>query len=164
MLGEGYHNFHHEFPIDYRNGPQWYDMDLTKWMIWTLSQLGLASKLRRFPRNEIEKGRIQRKWEVLNSEGKTVNWGVPLEELPIMEWEEFQQQARTGRNLVVIKGAVHDVSAFVTEHPGGAALITGAIGKDVTEMFEGGVYAHSGAAVNLLDTMRVATLAPTRPT
>ncbi|KAJ5897774.1 Acyl-CoA desaturase [Penicillium tannophilum] len=161
MLGEGYHNFHHEFPIDYRNGPQWYDLDTTKWMIWTLSQFGLASKLRRFPRNEIEKGRIQRKWEALNTEGETVDWGVPLEELPIMEWEEFQQQARTGCNFIVIKGVVHDVSAFVTEHPGGTALITAAIGKDATDMFEGGVYPHSGAAVNLLDTMRVAAIAPT---
>ncbi|KAJ5939278.1 Acyl-CoA desaturase [Penicillium verhagenii] len=160
-LGEGYHNFHHEFPIDYRNGVRWYDADLTKWLIWTLSQLGLASKLRRFPQNEIEKGRIQRKWEILNAEGKTVSWGIPSEELPTMEWEEFKQQARTGCNFVVIRGVVHDVSAFVSEHPGGTALITGAIGKDATEMFEGGVYAHSGAASNLLDNMRVARIIDT---
>ncbi|KAJ5654132.1 Acyl-CoA desaturase [Penicillium lividum] len=161
MLGEGYHNFHHEFPIDYRNGPQWYDLDVTKWLIWTFSQLGLATKLRRFPRNEIEKGMIQRKWEMLNIEGKTVDWGIPLDELPVMEWDEFQQQARTGRNLIVINKVVYDVSAFVLEHPGGTALITGAIGKDATDMFQGGVYAHSGAAFNLLDTLRSAVIKET---
>lgn len=157
-LGEGYHNFHHEFPIDYRNGVRWHDFDPTKWVIWLCSQFGLATNLRRFPQNEIEKGRIQRKREKLDEESEKVNWGVPLEELPVMEWEEFEQQARTGCNLIVIRGAVHDVSALVTEHPGGAAMITGAIGKDATEMFEGGVYGHSNAASNLLDTMRIAAI------
>ncbi|KAJ5364278.1 Acyl-CoA desaturase [Penicillium cataractarum] len=157
-LGEGYHNFHHEFPIDYRNGVRWHDFDPTKWVIWLCSQFGLATNLRRFPQNEIEKGRIQRKREKLDEDSEKVNWGVPLEELPVMEWEEFEQQARTGCNLIVIRGAVHDVSAFVTEHPGGASMITGAIGKDATEMFEGGVYGHSNAASNLLDTMRIAAI------
>ena len=32
-LGEGYHNFHHEFPSDFRNGVHWYDYDPTKWFI-----------------------------------------------------------------------------------------------------------------------------------
>ena len=157
-LGEGYHNFHHEFPIDYRNGVRWYDFDPSKWLIWTCYQIGLVSDLRRFPQNEIQKGRLQRRQEKLEKECEMVDWGVPLEELPVMEWEEFQQQARTGCNLIVIKGVVHDVSAFVTEHPGGTAMITGAIGKDATKMFEGGVYGHSGAAFNLLDTMRIALI------
>ncbi|KAJ5444012.1 Acyl-CoA desaturase [Penicillium daleae] len=160
-LGEGYHNFHHEFPIDYRNGVRWHDFDPTKWVIWLCSQFGLATNLRRFPQNEIAKGRIQRKREKLDEESEKVDWGVPLEELPVMEWEEFEQQARTGCNLIVIRGAVHDVSAFVTEHPGGPAMITGAIGKDATEMFEGGVYGHSNAASNLLDTMRIAAIKKT---
>ena len=30
-LGEGYHNYHHEFPSDYRNGIEWYQYDPTKW-------------------------------------------------------------------------------------------------------------------------------------
>lgn len=32
-FGEGYHNFHHEFPSDYRNGVNWFDYDPTKWCI-----------------------------------------------------------------------------------------------------------------------------------
>jgi stearoyl-CoA desaturase (delta-9 desaturase) len=32
--GEGYHNFHHEFPKDYRNGYGLFDYDPSKWLIW----------------------------------------------------------------------------------------------------------------------------------
>lgn len=45
--GEGYHNFHHEFPSDYRNGVRAHQWDPTKWLIWTSDRLGLAGELRR---------------------------------------------------------------------------------------------------------------------
>jgi len=45
--GEGYHNFHHKFPADYRNAVRWYQYDPTKWFIWTMARLGLAYNLRR---------------------------------------------------------------------------------------------------------------------
>ena len=45
--GEGYHNFHHRFPSDYRNGIRWYHWDPTKWCIYTLSKLGLAWDLKK---------------------------------------------------------------------------------------------------------------------
>ncbi len=48
-LGEGYHNYHHSFEWDYRNGPRWYNWDPTKWLIWSLSKVRLASSLRRVP-------------------------------------------------------------------------------------------------------------------
>jgi stearoyl-CoA desaturase (delta-9 desaturase) len=47
--GEGYHNFHHIFQNDYRNGVRWWQYDPTKWLIATLSGLGLASQLKRVP-------------------------------------------------------------------------------------------------------------------
>ena len=37
--GEGYHNFHHIFQSDYRNGIRWWQFDPTKWMIFTASKL-----------------------------------------------------------------------------------------------------------------------------
>ncbi len=46
-LGEGYHNFHHRFPSDYRNGHAWRHFDPTKWWIWTMARTGLASDLKR---------------------------------------------------------------------------------------------------------------------
>jgi stearoyl-CoA desaturase (delta-9 desaturase) len=52
-FGEGYHNFHHIFANDYRNGFRWYHWDPTKWMIQTFSLLGGAHSLNRTPRSEI---------------------------------------------------------------------------------------------------------------
>lgn len=46
-FGEGYHNYHHTFANDYRNGIRWFHFDPTKWLIWTLSKIGLAHGLRR---------------------------------------------------------------------------------------------------------------------
>lgn len=43
---EGYHNYHHAFPNDYRNGISWYHFDPTKWLIWVLEKLHLAKNLR----------------------------------------------------------------------------------------------------------------------
>lgn len=56
--GEGYHNFHHKFQIDYRNGIKWYQWDPTKWVIRSLNMIGLASKLRKISNAEILKARL----------------------------------------------------------------------------------------------------------
>ena len=45
-FGEGYHNYHHMYPSDYRNGPRWYNFDPSKWLISILSVIGLATSLR----------------------------------------------------------------------------------------------------------------------
>lgn len=52
-FGEGYHNYHHEFQHDYRNGVKPASFDPTKWTIWTLEKLGLVSDLRRVPAEKI---------------------------------------------------------------------------------------------------------------
>jgi len=46
-FGEGWHNYHHAFPNDYRNGTRTFDWDPSKWMIWTMSKLGIAYDLKR---------------------------------------------------------------------------------------------------------------------
>lgn len=56
-LGEGYHNFHHRFQWDYRNGVRWYQFDPTKWWIWLLSKVGAAENLRRASRETIEQAK-----------------------------------------------------------------------------------------------------------
>lgn len=45
-FGEGFHNFHHKFPIDYRNGIKWYHYDPSKWIIKLLHILNLAKDLK----------------------------------------------------------------------------------------------------------------------
>lgn len=44
-FGEGYHNYHHAYSRDYRNGPRWYNFDPSKWLIFGLSRTGLAQNL-----------------------------------------------------------------------------------------------------------------------
>jgi len=56
--GEGYHNYHHIFQYDYRNGVKWWQYDPTKWLIWTCSKLGLAKNLRRIPSFNIKKAEL----------------------------------------------------------------------------------------------------------
>ncbi len=52
-MGEGFHNYHHQFPLDYRNGIRWFHYDPTKWLIFGLSLVGLASDLRRISDHKI---------------------------------------------------------------------------------------------------------------
>lgn len=54
-FGEGYHNYHHTFANDYRNGVRWYQYDPTKWLIWILNKFGLASDLKRMSKVAINK-------------------------------------------------------------------------------------------------------------
>jgi stearoyl-CoA desaturase (Delta-9 desaturase) len=63
--GEGYHNYHHTFAYDYRNGIRWYHYDPTKWLIWTLSKFGLASRLKKNQSYFIEKRIITENKELL---------------------------------------------------------------------------------------------------
>lgn len=46
-FGEGYHNYHHTFAGDYRNGVRWYQFDPAKIVIWSLSKIGLAYDLKK---------------------------------------------------------------------------------------------------------------------
>lgn len=57
--GEGYHNFHHKFPSDFRNGIRWWQWDPTKWLIGSLRAVGLAKDLRVTPAPLILKSRLQ---------------------------------------------------------------------------------------------------------
>ncbi|MBA56010.1 MAG: acyl-CoA desaturase [Pseudomonadales bacterium] len=61
--GEGYHNFHHYFQTDYRNGVRWWQFDPTKWLIMFLSWIGLASNLKRVPNFKIQEAMLQMQFE-----------------------------------------------------------------------------------------------------
>lgn len=70
-FGEGYHNYHHEFQHDYRNGVKPWNFDPTKWSIWVLSKLGLVSDLRRVPEHKIllaQMDEARRKADVMREE------------------------------------------------------------------------------------------------
>jgi stearoyl-CoA desaturase (Delta-9 desaturase) len=65
--GEGYHNFHHLYASDYRNGVRWFQYDPTKWMIFGLSLVGLTSNLRRMPDVTIQQARLSMQFKHLES-------------------------------------------------------------------------------------------------
>jgi len=57
-FGEGYHNYHHEFQYDYRNGVKPWQFDPTKWTIWFLSKVGLVANLKTIPEEKILKAEM----------------------------------------------------------------------------------------------------------
>lgn len=66
-FGEGYHNYHHEFQHDYRNGVKPWQFDPTKWAIWTMSKIGLTSGLRRVPDEKIQLAEIAEQQKQLDA-------------------------------------------------------------------------------------------------
>ena len=62
-FGEGYHNFHHTFQADYRNGHRWYHVDPSKWWIRSFRLLGLKSNLKSTPKHSIEIAKMNVKFE-----------------------------------------------------------------------------------------------------
>ena len=89
--GEGYHNFHHIFQNDYRNGVRWWQWDPTKWFIAGFSWLGLAKNLKRVPNIKIQRAKLQmqfkRAQEKLATQNSDSNWALLLEK----EYEQFKQ-------------------------------------------------------------------------
>jgi stearoyl-CoA desaturase (delta-9 desaturase) len=62
--GEGYHNYHHTFQWDYRNGIRWWHFDPTKWLIHSLERVGLASGLKRCAPDKIERAKLERQFQL----------------------------------------------------------------------------------------------------
>ncbi|MBE9118223.1 acyl-CoA desaturase [Lusitaniella coriacea LEGE 07157] len=51
--GEGWHNNHHAFQYSARHGLKWWEVDLTWATIWLLQSVGLATKVRLVPAEQI---------------------------------------------------------------------------------------------------------------
>ena len=92
--GEGYHNFHHLFANDYRNGIRWWHWDPTKWLIRGMSFLRLTSKLRITPAITIEQARLDMQFSrahvsVARKAERGDGFAVELRELITREYEAF---------------------------------------------------------------------------
>jgi stearoyl-CoA desaturase (delta-9 desaturase) len=70
--GEGYHNFHHTFQADYRNGHKWYHWDPSKWWIRGFSFVKMTSDLHKTPDKTIESRRMKTAYETkkIRSDGE----------------------------------------------------------------------------------------------
>jgi stearoyl-CoA desaturase (Delta-9 desaturase) len=57
--GEGFHNYHHQFPLDYRNGVRFFHYDPAKWLIKFLSWFGFATDLKQMSQKRIIQYRVR---------------------------------------------------------------------------------------------------------
>jgi len=85
-FGEGYHNFHHYFQADYRNGVRWFQFDPTKWLIQILSKCKLAKKLKVTPDFKIIGAKLQMRLK----KAKTL---YRLDDKTIIELEKLRERA-----------------------------------------------------------------------
>ncbi len=99
--GEGYHNYHHTFQWDYRNGVKWWQFDPTKWMIRLCSLVGLTKDLKRCSIAQIEKARLELQYRNTSAKCELLNipekWQQRLEQeyqqflLILQQWTEHRQ-------------------------------------------------------------------------
>lgn len=100
--GEGYHNFHHLFQTDYRNGVRWWQFDPTKWLIRSASWVGLTRDLNRVPKFKINTAVISMKLEAASlrlAQSKNGDrWRALLEReyqqfsAALTEWTDLRQK------------------------------------------------------------------------
>ncbi|HKX98914.1 MAG TPA: fatty acid desaturase [Steroidobacteraceae bacterium] len=96
--GEGYHNFHHQFAHDYRNGIRWWHWDPSKWIICSLSWLGLTRKLRRTPAVVIQRARLDMQFRRMKASLEHRRASLPhvdLERIRATVAHEYEQFAAT---------------------------------------------------------------------
>ena len=92
-FGEGFHNFHHEFQHDYRNGIKPWHFDPTKWSIWLLSKARLVADLRRVPEGEILKTEIaeQQRRLALRLQAKALPYSASAHQMLQAAHDRFQK-------------------------------------------------------------------------
>eukprot|EP00386_Alphamonas_edax_P012570 GDKI01039184.1.p1 GENE.GDKI01039184.1~~GDKI01039184.1.p1 ORF type:complete len:250 (-),score=-19.94 GDKI01039184.1:65-733(-) len=125
-FGEGYHNFHHTFANDYRNGIRWFHFDPTKWLIWGLNKLSLTSDLKKMDTYTIKKRMVLQRKEVLLDRICDL-WYVKKDELEkkISELsdnivkkiaeanrlkEQYQQARREGQEREIVRKVKQDLN------------------------------------------------------
>ncbi|KAF5222792.1 putative fatty acid desaturase [Trypanosoma cruzi] len=176
-FGEGYHNFHHEFAQDYRNGIKWYHFDPTKWTIRLCEWLRMASHLMRTPNEVIERNVKNLQYKGVRRQMELLEKRLGELELPTTveyTWEDVAKYVQQGQKLIVIGDNVIDLEKSVPTgsgythsnekivwyeaHPGGKKMLDIYVGKDATEAFQGGIYKHSLGAESLIPHLRIAKL------
>jgi stearoyl-CoA desaturase (Delta-9 desaturase) len=105
-LGEGYHNYHHSFPFDYRNGVKVWQFDPAKWMIWVLGRLRLARDLRRAPEAAILKAKIEMQFERAKERLQQV----------VQDFREHQE-ARLHEKYASLQTALHELLSLQRRKP-----------------------------------------------
>jgi stearoyl-CoA desaturase (delta-9 desaturase) len=136
-FGEGYHNFHHAFQADYRNGHRWFHFDPSKWWISTFSLFKLNKKLKRAPQGSIAVAKLDGRFERMKSQVIRNNSSADISdfELKMAECrknlrrkmlelskknEEYKKsiaakKAELGRQITEIKGTLADIRVEISK-------------------------------------------------
>ena len=94
-FGEGYHNFHHRFAHDYRNGVRWWQWDPSKWLIKALSWTGLAKNLKRVPWFKIRRAMLENQFQRAKQELARHVGSPRLDELRRRVAEEYESFSKS---------------------------------------------------------------------
>lgn len=97
--GEGYHNFHHSFQNDYRNGVRWWHIDVGKWFISVCNWLGLAYDLKRVPRFKVRRAQLQMLFKKAEASIETSPLSQRWREHLESEYEAFSNTVRDWQHL-----------------------------------------------------------------
>lgn len=98
-FGEGYHNFHHTFQADYRNGHRWFHIDPSKWWIKTFNLLGLKSNLKKTPKHSIEVAKIDTKFS------------KEIEELRTREYDTISFEVRMKKSRDALRSCLFEIQS-----------------------------------------------------
>jgi len=122
--GEGYHNFHHLFQSDYRNGIRWWQYDINKWFIATCAWFGMAKNLKRTPDFKIQRARLamlfKRAQEKIDLSAANPRWREMLEteyaqfKETVNQWQQLQME-RVQQSRQKLATAI-DQNAFTTRY------------------------------------------------
>ncbi|TGK21970.1 acyl-CoA desaturase [Leptospira fluminis] len=114
-FGEGYHNYHHEFQADYRNGIRWHDYDPTKWLINIFYAFGLAKDLKMIPEEQILRKKMvmdeKRLRKKLAAQARILNQGFEERLVSLRQLVQERQEkllALKAEELEVDKKAMKD--------------------------------------------------------
>ncbi|KAF9469839.1 hypothetical protein BDZ94DRAFT_33794 [Collybia nuda] len=166
--GEGNHNFH-AFPHDFRSGPSLTDWDPSKWIIIALHHFGLVTGLRRARKDDVIEATDY--MHEKSRHGAPYSHDIGLWEGQVWTSQQLGEytRAKPGRCIVLIDGYAVDVTKYLREHPGGAALLrkysalkgddprAGAL-VDASWAFNGGLNNHSRAAKRRMVGFKVAQI------
>jgi stearoyl-CoA desaturase (Delta-9 desaturase) len=108
-FGEGYHNFHHKFQADYRNGVRWYAIDFGKWAVFLFEKIGWAWKLKRTPAALILKARLE-------VQMKSVEAKLVQTDAPARMWELVQGRMALGRARLEAAMVQYQLAAVEYRH------------------------------------------------
>lgn len=91
--GEGYHNYHHFFQYDYRNGVKWWQYDPSKWIIYGLSKIGLTWDLKRIPDVTIQHAQTEMAFKLAEKKVATFSGNLTSDFQVIKDRLNSEQQA-----------------------------------------------------------------------